>query len=532
MLFSVCVSGRNDNYCGNFKYRLESSLNLTARNIIRLGLEGRGEIVVCDWNSDTPLRESLRLNEEARKVCRFVEVLPEVASHYRAGKSPFNSAVSVNVAFRRAAGEYLVQVPGDVFFPLHSLKALSDLLSKDLPCGFSPKDSLMVVRRKMFPWQYTDDEPTIDEIERFLIHSFDLLEIGDHFPGLNAGMGSVIMSRHLCEEIEGLDESLVGWGYSDIEQGLRLNNRYPLVPLSYYGIYSIELDSKPTVRQAGTQGNMNPYWVVPRSLNRNQPNWGLNGIDLPEASAPRVDCFQPSLAATEQAAKSECFLRDRLVENSELFPVLNKYRGSLVDDNTGVLAVLVASVVVVGRPLCLLEYGCGKDILPLLVAELQPHIHIVAVNDWKENEPRLLPFTFTLSRSLVEYSSFRGRLQFLTGELGNSHRLAMQDCSGKIDLAILRADLFENPGLITVDVLTELNAVGSVLVVTSDAEEGYRSVLEALSSKIPQIEVVAIEVLKVCVVAVGAARSNLGPFVQGVISRWIEFRGEIVSERN
>jgi hypothetical protein len=30
ILLSVCMTGRNDNYCGNFKYRLETTLNFFA----------------------------------------------------------------------------------------------------------------------------------------------------------------------------------------------------------------------------------------------------------------------------------------------------------------------------------------------------------------------------------------------------------------------------------------------------------------------------------------------------------------------
>lgn len=526
MLFSVCVSGRNDNYCGNFKYRLESSLNLTARNIIRLGLEGRGEIVVCDWNSDTPLRESLRLNEEARKVCRFIEVLPEVASHYRAGRSPFNSAVSVNVAFRRAAGEYLVQVPGDVFFPLHSLKALADLLSGDVPCGFCPGDSLMVVRRKMFPWQYTEVEPTVDEIERFLIHSFDLLEIGDHYPGLNANMGSVIMSRRLCEEIEGLDETLVGWGYSDIEHGLRINNKYPLIPLSAYGIFSIELDSKPAVRQAGTQGNMNPYWVVPSSIARNQVNWGLREIDLPQAFASNSGDDFGDVEGRGDGAEVDCFAAERIGETLEAFETLKKFRGALAGDKVEVIAVLTSVVAFFNKARCYVEYGCGKDVFPLLIADLQPHVHIVAVNDWKEGEARALPFTFSLSRSLVEYSSFKGRLQFVTGELERSHRVALESCGRQMDLVLLRADLFENPGVIILDLLCGMRSRSSVMIVTSEADEKHRKVQEALLLRESEFTAVTIDALKVCVVAVGGRRSDVGPFVQAAIVNWAKARGD------
>ena len=49
-LLTVAVTGRNDDYMGNFKYRLTTCLNYLARNLRDLGRLDEVEVLVTDWN--------------------------------------------------------------------------------------------------------------------------------------------------------------------------------------------------------------------------------------------------------------------------------------------------------------------------------------------------------------------------------------------------------------------------------------------------------------------------------------------------
>ena len=52
-LLSMVVMGRNDDYMGNFKYRLSTCINYVARNLKKLGRLDHVELMVTDWNSET-----------------------------------------------------------------------------------------------------------------------------------------------------------------------------------------------------------------------------------------------------------------------------------------------------------------------------------------------------------------------------------------------------------------------------------------------------------------------------------------------
>ena len=62
-LLTIVVIGRNDNYRGNFKNRLENSINYNCKNIDDLGYGSKVEMLLVDWNSEIPIQNDLILNE-------------------------------------------------------------------------------------------------------------------------------------------------------------------------------------------------------------------------------------------------------------------------------------------------------------------------------------------------------------------------------------------------------------------------------------------------------------------------------------
>src|SRR5678815_3946930 len=72
-LLSILSHGRNDQYMGNFKWRLARSLNRFAESIAALGLEEEVELLIVDWGSREPLRDVILLSDTARSLVKFLQ---------------------------------------------------------------------------------------------------------------------------------------------------------------------------------------------------------------------------------------------------------------------------------------------------------------------------------------------------------------------------------------------------------------------------------------------------------------------------
>ena len=68
-------------------------------------------------------------------------------------------------------------------------------------------------------------------------------------PGLASGMGALILSRKLWYDSQAFIEKFDGWGWSDIELDLRINQRYPSIVLTYFGIVFYDMEQRPKERK-------------------------------------------------------------------------------------------------------------------------------------------------------------------------------------------------------------------------------------------------------------------------------------------
>src|SRR5437867_6244589 len=76
---SLILCSRNDQYMGNSRWRLETSLNYVAERVHESGRERDVEILVADWVSEIPLQEVLQLSPAAARIVSFILIPPEIA---------------------------------------------------------------------------------------------------------------------------------------------------------------------------------------------------------------------------------------------------------------------------------------------------------------------------------------------------------------------------------------------------------------------------------------------------------------------
>lgn len=269
-LLSIVLCGRNDNYFGDFKYRITSSINYLCRNAEKIGRLKDIEVIVVDWNSEAPLSKELCLIQETHDNVKFIIVPPEIAKKYLSNGQVFNAGCAINAGIRRANGTYIMIMPADTLITATALQNLLLLLEGKLDPVFDPQKTMLNIGRKDIPWQVVERKPDLKEWDRYLqLH-------GRNFPyhtllssGLATGYGALLMHKVLWNQCQGILEDYMGWGWTDVELGLRVNQLYPYVDLSSFGIFVFDMQSQQAIRQSIG------YQRMPKRIELNNKNWGL-----------------------------------------------------------------------------------------------------------------------------------------------------------------------------------------------------------------------------------------------------------------
>src|ERR1051325_3672989 len=114
-LCTFVIGARNDGYMGNFLWRLKTCLNFLAQNLEAIGRLDDLEVIICDWNSPTPVHEALELGAAAARICRFIIVPAEIAVPLQRDSS-FPIPIVQNIAIRRSRGTFIGQTDSDILF--------------------------------------------------------------------------------------------------------------------------------------------------------------------------------------------------------------------------------------------------------------------------------------------------------------------------------------------------------------------------------------------------------------------------------
>jgi hypothetical protein len=158
---SFVVAARNDNYAGDFLYRMHLFLNTLAALSHRHGLHA--ELVVVEWNppADRPrLKDAVHWPRGDRGLSiRIIEVPEDVHRTLRnAEKMPIFEYIAKNVGIRRAHGEFVLVTNPDIIF--------SDELIARLAQGNLPADCYGKADRYDVEKRVPADAP-VDEMLRF-----------------------------------------------------------------------------------------------------------------------------------------------------------------------------------------------------------------------------------------------------------------------------------------------------------------------------------------------------------------------------
>lgn len=499
-LLSFAVTARNDNFMGDFKWRLTTTCNLMARSLQAIGKFGLAEIVIADWNSEVPLHKELVLTPEAGSMVRFVVVPPALAAPLQQ-ESVFFQQLASNVAVRRAWGTYIGLLNSDVLYTPATLFILFAILEGRLP-GVPVDRAILTAGRRQLPVTKVQRQPSLLELEEYLNRNAGFIPQEPQGSGHAAPTELILMHRDLWYACGGTDERFRYWGWSDIDLVLRVTQRYPLVHLNHFGVCPVHMEHYPEGR------NYDPK-TFHRKINRphdnpsfraNDDNWGLGNINLEwfrcENISPLADSgghppgtleAWPITAARISADLGDPFYAKVVEEVTTALP------GLLVESDINALKA-VAWYSVGRRPSSFVEIGYRYPLAATIVARASPGVEIYGLVNWHRPGPDEYMFqnredsclTFLSNNALDQYARSWGYTRFVTGDPATAVSRLASSCLGKlqVELALVQAATAH-----AAKQAAELAAYlrpGGAMIITAPSAERFQHVYETVRKVFPQ----------------------------------------------
>jgi len=488
-LISFVLCGRNDDYLGNFKYKLTTTINYLCRNVRKIGRLKDIEVIIVDWNSEIPLAQEICVTKEMNEVCKFIYVPPAIASKYNPNNRQFNSSVAPNVGIARADGEFILIMPADTLFSIPSLQNLFLLIDKKSNNVFDLNKTIMTIGKKLIPWQIVEKKPCLFEWDRYLQLHNRYLNYRNSFPGLISGMGAILMYNFLWREAQGLNENLKDWGWNDIELGLRINQFYPSIDLSFFGIIVYDMKERPKERE--TIKHHNPH-IVPFFIKARNPDWGLKNYKL-----------EIHRAASKQNVKNDLSNNRNKIIHKNKKNILSYLTNNSIDEYILNNLSLIRLIKLKNEWACLyplfwytknylpkkyLEFGIRKGYASALIAFINHSVEIYGIDEWNSNEGNKYNRSPAFTSSLLERNNFKGYAQFVTGDKYTAFKRLRQSFIGNVsfDLILFRVDIFGDKSIDQLKEIMNFLEDNGALVVTSKNTQLFTNIWGYIQEEFPE----------------------------------------------
>lgn len=468
VLLSLVIAARNDDYMGDFKWRLATSLNYLARNLSEIGRLKDVQVTVCDWGSDPPLAAVLDLNQPARMITNFAHVSAAIAMPAQKD-SPFPYSVAQNVGIRHSAGRFIAHTDSDILFPKESLSNLLNLLDQPEHFQAPLTGALLLASRRQIPFLVSEKKPALEELDRYLALYGSMLKVDRLTVGLLAPSALSLMHRSIWEACAGYDERLIYWEWMDIDLYLRITQKHPWFDVSNFGVVLYHLEHYPDQDRL-RQRKTNP-WSVPFNFrNENAAQWGLWDQPIPIQKAEKhFSVVTPS----ESDAATPIILDQTLEQIRQDFQsdrVAVHVRDSATkvpSDPTEVNALrALAWYSLNHRPARYLEFGIRFAHAAAVVALAYPAVEIYGVDTWRPlaDKPNV---SIHYSSEALTRLGHCGYLRFITGDPDSAMERLRNGFIGelKFELVMFRGEIFgDNAFRQAVEILPHLTAAGMMVV--------------------------------------------------------------------
>jgi hypothetical protein len=478
-LLSLVITGRNDNYCGNFRERMELAINYLVWSAAKLNLLSAIELVVVDWNSEQPLHEVLELSKDAIATTRFVRVPPAIAAlHHSHPEQTFHSTKATNSGLLRSRGQYAFVAQADSIISQASLLNLYYLLSGKFSVPYPLNRVIFKIGRKMIPYQVMGYRPLdVESLDRYLADCASTLYYGSN-PRFTAGLSAIGARKSLWDESRGFSEELGGWGFNDIEFGLRMQQLYYGLELSYHGVLFYDLEQEASVYQAGISKMVNPH-VYPDCLSVNQQGWGLcNEVGVLEyAAAGSVsEPTQQHCAAetSDSAARPDNLVTlDAFLDTASADRAIGMSSMELLEQFHRVLSE--------ARPRHLAEFGLTEVSFAVLSVLANNTLDLYFFSDWRRVGREAAPNLLTPERlgKLLRDRRHRGRCEFFHGETAATVERYSTKWTHRPDLILFQAEGFARDEVVqNMERALSLLDAGAKLVIIGASPEAFQRCID------------------------------------------------------
>lgn len=488
-LLSILLTGRDDDYTLDFKYRITTTINYLARNLRRLNRLDDVDILVTDWGSRVPLAKTLLLSPEAGKICRFLYVPSAVVRATQNGEEIFHASLATNVGLRRGRGEYLIIFGADTLIPEHALEAILALLEGNAPAGVVVNRTYFLLSRYHVPWHFIQRQPTLTEWDRYLVlHAGEYGREQSAVFGISSGTGALMMHRTLWHEGRGLDERFGGHGMSDVDLGLRVTQRYPWIELSCLGVSMFHMEHPPGERPTAPESRRNPP-MYNSTFQVNDADWGLGAYDLEiqrvEHIAPplepadslesgRKPDFQDVVPWEQSCREVLAQITDDEVRQGVRRIVEIAAKGGWTRDAQEIDALFFLSWFArYHYPQIYIEFGISQGYGAAVVADACPGVEIYGIDRWDGVRYRGAPVAIA-RRLLQECLTHTGYVRFINGDIRTAVRRLRDSFVGPMhfDLALVRGDLLADDAAKQVlDLLPYLSSGGGLVLTYGSADQ-------------------------------------------------------------
>jgi hypothetical protein len=417
-LLTLVIGARNDGYMGNFAWRLETCLNFLGDNLSAIGRIAEVEVLVCDWNSPEPVEGILALNPVIAGITKFIVVPGDVAVPLQLDSS-FPIPIVQNIAIRRARGLYIGQTDSDILYTKDALLHLMAVLEGKSELDVSPAQSLLVASRRHVPWELASAAPGREEIDRYLRQSGNEAPLEKLIPGFATPSSCAILHREVWAACRGYDETLVNWGWMEIDLYLRLCQRLPWRDLAPLGVVLYHLEHYPNNNRTTAPRKMNPMAIRDRFDTGNE-DWGHPGLALAvvpakaRAAVTRRDAGRlpqtPAAALPEIVAEANKAALGKCWKN---FPPKGR-RGLPAPVPNARLCLTLSWLVGKIQPSVFVNLLGGRVDAIVVVASLMPACSLYLVETGATGLPDVLPLQFPLSTA-----PHKGHAQFIGGDPGD-----------------------------------------------------------------------------------------------------------------
>jgi hypothetical protein len=473
---------------GNYKYRLTTSINYLARNLKQIGRLEEVEILVTDWNSETPIAKVLPLLTEAGEITQFIYVPPNVAAKSQQPDQVFHSSCSMNVALRRATGEFLMVVDADTLMPLLSLKAICEFLEGKVSLPLDRERCFFLGNRRHIPWEVVQRELSLEEWDVYLLLNAGELVRDRGWPGLGVCQIAWLAHRSIWHSCWGFNEQLHYWGWNDAELTLRITQRYPWVNLESLGVLMFHMEHWPRNHRT-IPPQRNPH-IVKLEFTANDPNWGLGNQQLEIQSGENIgsnfDLPYPEKIAVWQLSPGQILAQ---INSPAVQAHLAAVR-QIAQTTSAALAglELVAWYSLYHYPRNYLEFGTSSSYGTAVVAAACPGTAIYAIDSWQATD-NYCPLPPDSTTGLLRTLDYQGYIRLVTGEVSTALQRLRDSFIGDLtlDLVWLRIDwLGENALGQLCELIPYLGAGGAIALSAANATD-FQQIWQQLPDKFPDL---------------------------------------------